>query len=61
VYGLFLLEVAQMTTKPTYEELKQKVRTLEKEVAECKWFKEELSVVYDALNSSAMRKGWASC
>ncbi|MBN1842523.1 MAG: PAS domain S-box protein [Deltaproteobacteria bacterium] len=41
-----------MTRKPTYEELEQKVRTLEKEVAEFSRTKEELSVVYDALNSS---------
>jgi PAS domain S-box-containing protein len=41
-----------MTRKPTYKELEQRVRTLEKEVAEFSRTKEELSVVYDALNSS---------
>jgi PAS domain-containing protein len=41
-----------MTTKPTYEELEQRVEALEKEVAESRRTKHELSVVHDALNSS---------
>ena len=41
-----------MTRKPTYEELEERVEALEKEVAESRRTKQELSVVYDALNSS---------
>ena len=41
-----------MITKPTYEELEQRVEALEKEVAESRRTKHELSVVHDALNSS---------
>jgi len=41
-----------MTRKPTHEELEQRVKALEKEVAEFSRTKEELSVAYDALNSS---------
>ncbi len=41
-----------MTRKPTYEELEQRNKILEKEVAEFSRTKQELSVAYDALNSS---------
>jgi PAS domain S-box-containing protein len=41
-----------MTGKPTYEQLEQRVKALEKEVAEFSRTKEALSVAYDALNSS---------
>ncbi len=41
-----------MTRKPTYEQLEQRVKALEKEVAEASRTKQELSVIYDALNSS---------
>ena len=41
-----------MTTKPTYQELEERVEALEREVAESRRTKHELSVVYDALNSS---------
>jgi len=41
-----------MPKKPTYEELEQRVKELEKETLERKQQRKELSVVYDALNSS---------
>jgi len=41
-----------MPEKPTYEELEKRVKELEEEPAERKRAQEELSVVYDALNSS---------
>jgi len=41
-----------MTGKPTYEQLEQRLKALEKEVAEFSRTKQALSVAYDALNSS---------
>jgi len=41
-----------MTAKPTYEQLEQRVKALEREVAEFDRTKQALSVAYDALNSS---------
>ena len=41
-----------MTRKPMYEELEERVEALEKEVTESRRIKQELSVIYDALNSS---------
>jgi PAS domain S-box-containing protein len=41
-----------MANRPTGEELAVRIRMLEKEVLDCKGAQEELSVVYDALNSS---------
>jgi len=41
-----------MNRKPTYDELEKRVKELEKESLESKAAEEELSVAYDALNSS---------
>ena len=42
-----------MSRKPTYEELKQVVKDLNKESTERRLVEEELNIVYAALNSAA--------